>query len=643
MKDIRNPFRLQTAESIDSEGDFLRLFGHGVLDLLPNDALTGRPLFIRSAPGGGKTSLLKLFTPPVLQHLVAMKKSSLDVKDLFTKLKGLGAVSDHDVTVLSIMLPCARTFPALADVGLKGPRARRLLLALIDARIILGALRATLIARRLRFPDDLFRLTLQAPPDDQVPGLSLPCDGHAVQRWAETVEQGVCDVIDTLMPADTTAPSGHDALLSLRLLDANSVHLDGKPVDTRWLVTFDDMHKLAATQRTALLEVVVEQRSRSTVWMAERFEALTTDELLGSGALNGRDGEVIALEHEWKEKRRFEPAVRLIADRRARMAADVAGANAPDSFVSTVDAEADLDAVAWQAKTQEALSVVRARVERLAKGKTQYTEWVNSQAIAEGTPREQLIGWRSLEILIERQSRKKQLVLVLEPLSRDELEEKAGSDVRGAAELFLSKEFGFPYYFGFSRLASLASYNVEQFIRLAGDLFEESLAAAVMRRPPHLSPDRQERILGGAYNTRVLDLPRRAKNGREVLKFIETVGQFCHHVTHQPNAPYSPGINGIAISMQERRTLVDPKHLEQNPAIKAFAELLGTALAHNFLHAELDYKVKGNTFMLLYLNRLLCPKYQLPLGFGSFRERPLRELMTWADKGFRPSQLETLL
>ncbi len=89
MKDVRNPFRLQTAESIDSDSDFLRLFGHGVLDLLPDDALSGRPLFIRSAPGGGKTSLLKLFTPSVLQHLVAMKTNEA-TKDLFSKLKGLG-------------------------------------------------------------------------------------------------------------------------------------------------------------------------------------------------------------------------------------------------------------------------------------------------------------------------------------------------------------------------------------------------------------------------------------------------------------------------------------------------------------------------------------------------------------------------
>ncbi len=640
MKDVRNPFRLQTAESIESEADFLRLFGHGVLDLLPPDAISGRPLFIRSAPGGGKTSLLKLFTPSVLQHLVAMKSNDA-LKDLFSKLKGLGAVTDHEVAVLSVMLPCARTFPALADVGLKTHRAKRLLLALIDARVILGALRAALVVRGLRFPDDLPRLLLQPPLEDQIPGLALPCDGRAVQRWAETVEQGVCDLIDTLGSPDGAGPAGHDSLLSLRLLDANAIHLDGKAIETRWLVTFDDIQKLTPGQRAALLEVVIEQRSRSTVWMAERFEALTTDELLGSGALSGRDSEVIALEHEWKERKRFEPAVRVIAERRARMAADSAGANAPDSFAATV--EADLESPAWFDRTQSALATVRDRVEALARGKPQYTEWVESRADIDGTPRQQLIVWRSLEILIERHARKRQPSLELGPLSTDELDDKDGSDVRAAAELFLSKEFGFPYYFGLTRLASLASFNIEQFIRLAGDLFEEALAASVMRRSSHLSPERQEKILEGAYDSRVSDLPRRARNGRDVLRFLDAVGQYCHRVTHRPNAPYSPGVNGIAISMQDRKSLVDPIQLKQNPAAASFAAILGTALAHNLIHAELDYKVKGNRYMVLYLNRLLCPKYKLPMGFGGFRERPLRELITWAETGYRPSKVETLL
>jgi len=197
----------------------------------------------------------------------------------------------------------------------------------------------------------------------------------------------------------------------------------------------------------------------------------------------------------------------------------------------------------------------------------------------------------------------------------------------------LSKEFGFPYYFGLSKLASLGSFNVEQFIRLAGDLFEESLAAAVMRRSPRLAPERQQRILQGAYDTRVKDLPRRAKNGRDVLRFLDAVGQFCRDVTQQPNAPYSPGVTGIAILMQEPETLLDPAHLAKSPPTAAFASMLGTAIAHNLLHAEIDYKVKGNRYMVLYLNRLLCPKYELPLQFGGFRERPLREFITWAEKG----------
>src|SRR5262249_48202004 len=151
-----------------------------------------------------------------------------------------------------------------------------------------------------------------------------------------------------------------------------------------------------------------------------------------------------------------------------------------------------------QERTEAALKIVQERVGALAEKKPQYAEWVRARSGISGTAREQLISWRALEILIERHTRRRQLELGLEPLSRDELEDKDGSDVRGAAELFLRREFGFPYYFGFSRLASLASFNVEQFIRLAGDLFEESLAAAVMRRPPHLAPERQERILSGA-------------------------------------------------------------------------------------------------------------------------------------------------
>ncbi len=638
MKDVRNPFRLQTAESIDSDADFLRLFGHGVLDLLPDDALSGRPLFIRSAPGGGKTSLLKLFTPSVLQHVVAMKTNDA-TRDLFSKLRDHGAVSDHGANVLSVMLPCARTFPALADVGLSPARSKRLFLALFDARVTLGALRAVLVVRGLRFPDDLGRLSVVAPPEDLVPGLAFPAAGVAVQRWAESIEQRVADLIDTVMSPEGSGPSGHDALLSLRLLDANCIHLDGKPFETRWLITFDDIQKLAPSQRTTLLEVVVDQRARSTVWLAERFEALSNEELLANGALSGRDHLVIALEREWK-KGRFEPAVKLIAERRARMAAESAGANAPDAFAPTI--EADLDAPAWHEKTQAALDVVRTRVETLAANRPHYAEWVNSRREVEGSLRHRLIKWRTLEILISRHGGKTQQSLFSEPLSAKDLNDKEEASERAAAELFLSKEFGFPYYFGLSRLASLGSFNVEQFIRLAGDLFEESLAAAVMRRPTGLSPQRQERIIKDAFDDRMKDLPRRARNGRAALNFLDAIGRFCREETYQPNAPYAPGVTGFALSMADCSSLYDLNTRKTRPDVASFADVLTTALQYNLLLPDVDRPRPSGRVVVLYLNRLVCAKYDLPLQYGGFREKRLQDVVPWPTQGFRPSRQEKL-
>lgn len=639
MKDVRNPFRLQTAESIDSDASFLRLFGYGVLDLLPADALKGRPIFIRSAPGGGKTSLLKLMTPSVLRHLIAMR-SNERTKDLFNKLKALGAVSDHEVSVLSVMLSCARTFPSLADVELTAVRAKRLLFALIDARVILGALRGVLIARGLRFPEDLARLTVVSPPDEYIPGLSFPCDGLRARAWAEKIEQGVADLIDTLMPPEGTGPSGHDSLLSLRLLDANCIHLDDKPLDIGWLISFDDVQKLAPTQRALLLELVVEQRARSTVWLAERFEALSNEELLASGALSGRDHLVIALEREWRTGGRFETAVKLIAERRARMAADSAGANAPDAFEPTIDAS--LEAPEWHEATEKALAVVRDRVEALARAKPQYGEWVAARTRVEGSLWHQLIRWRALEILIARHAGKTQMTLLDEPLRADELDRADESSVRAAAWLFLSQEFKFPYYFGLTRLASLGSFNVEQFVQLAGNLFEESLAAAVMRRPTALAPERQERIIKNAFDDRVKDLPRRARNGRKALRLLESVGRFCREETYQPNAPYAPGVTGFALSMADCHLLYDPASRRRRPDIAEFADVLTTALQYNLLLPDVDRPRPSGPVVVLYLNRLVCPKHDLPLHYGGFRKKRLQDVVAWPTHGFRPTRQKSL-
>ena len=62
---LRNPFLMRASERIESDVNFLRLYSPIVLDSLieknSNDTLWNNVIFIRSSPGGGKTSLLRVF------------------------------------------------------------------------------------------------------------------------------------------------------------------------------------------------------------------------------------------------------------------------------------------------------------------------------------------------------------------------------------------------------------------------------------------------------------------------------------------------------------------------------------------------------------------------------------------------------
>src|SRR5437016_357283 len=73
VRESRNPFRLRASESIEVDALFVKLFGPGVLELLKDaNPLEGLHI-IRSAPGGGKTTLLRMFTPGPLLHLHAQR------------------------------------------------------------------------------------------------------------------------------------------------------------------------------------------------------------------------------------------------------------------------------------------------------------------------------------------------------------------------------------------------------------------------------------------------------------------------------------------------------------------------------------------------------------------------------------------
>lgn len=629
---MRNPFRLQHAESIETDAEFLKLFGPGVLDLLPEGATQGKTLFIRSAPGGGKTSILRLFTPSVLLTLLDHSKTE-QFRDVYLKVRSIEAVNDSELLVLGILLNSRRTFPSLCDLGLSEIRATRLFLALLDARIIMKALRCALTAKHLRYPDDLSQITIDAILNDPIiPGLKLPCNGEEAHEWGEKLERDICDVIDSLLPHDGLGVPGHDCLYSLYLLDANAIKVSNNPPAQSWIVLLDDAHKLTNLQRQKLITTLIEQRSLTSVWIAERLEALSKDELLSSGSLAGRDyGEVINIESAWNSKK-FSIAALEIAEKRARMASDVAsGVWTFGSFAASLDSNHDF--VDLESKRKEALERIRKRVSIISDRYVKYRAWYQKRDRFEGSTIEKLIEWRTLEIMIARDQRKEQLTIDIE-LPTEELDKREDSSARTAAELFIAQEFQFPYYYGSERISQLGSFNIEQFLKITGNLFEDSLGAALLKTTPAISQQRQEKILRDTLELRISELPKRALNGRDVQRFIDVVGKFCHDETYRPNAPYSPGVTGIAISMRDRDQLINTEIIAEDQLTRRFSEMLATALANNYFQAVLDYKVKGGQYMVLYLNRFICLKYGLPLQYGGFREKPLRTFIQWFENGY---------
>jgi hypothetical protein len=641
MREPRNPFRLRRAESIESETSFLTLFEPGILEVMPTTGFWETVHIIRSAAGGGKTSLIRLFTPSTLLTLCA-KRSDERVKELYQRAKELGAVDDSGPRVLGVMLMCGPGYSMLHDLDVDQARKDRLFFSLLNARIVLAVLRGALLLKGLEYPDGLDRVQINPPAGATgAAGLTFPCTGRQLHDWAEKREARLCESLDSLGPLRVDSLPGDDSLVSLSLIRPENVLVDQRPVAERVLLMMDDIHKLTSRQRTLLVQTVIDARSQVGVWIAERFEALSTREMLSSGAHQGRDYEnAVEIESYWRQKPdRFEKLAMKVADRRVQAAPETA----IDSFRSCL--QDALDSPEWNQTFSSITDLVAARVRERAQRQPRFQEWIAAREKAGGSPRERAIAWRALEILIERDINKKQKSLFEDsPLGEQELDERDDSSVNNAAELFLAREFDLPYYYGPERVSRLASLNIQQFLGLGGEVFEESVAAELLRKTTSLAPQRQHALMKKAAKSVWDDIPKRVRHGRELRHFLQSVGKFAHWYTYRATAPNDFGVSGTAIRMSERAMLIDDEYRKNREDVCRFADILASALAHNLLVAQLDYNCKKEKWMVLNLNRLLCVHFDLPLNYGLYKEKPLATLCQWMTRPFTvPSNEDTLV
>ena len=244
--------------------------------------------------------------------------------------------------------------------------------------------------------------------------------------------------------------------------------------------------------------------------------------------------------------------------------------------------------------------------------------------------------WRKLEIIIERDMKKKQRSLFEdETLTVDDFKNRTSTKENDVARYYVRIKYNIPYYFGFSYLVKLASSNIQQFLELSSTLFDDMISTTSSETRTKIPADRQEYLLEKKVFEKWEEINQSIPNSQYVIPFLNNIAKFCFTETNLPNAPYT-SVTGIAISSEDLKRLQLPEFLKLNPKYKKLSEVLTTCFAHNLLEPLPGSKQgkKGTTHLVMYLNRLLCFRFQLPIPHGGWKEQTLDTLCEFVENTF---------
>lgn len=646
---IRNPFLDRAADarigSMAEERNFVGLFGVSSLDLISEQMqhIWERPLLMISAPGGGKSSLMRIFSPTALRYVEETAHIGKERQALFDKLTELGAMKQGHPFALGIWLRLSDEYRSLETFS--SPNKHGLFYAMLNARIILSALNGICVLNDLVVSKDLRRVALSLRDNSSAATVSNWAKWGAPNAQAlydnmATLEADLSGMIDNPFWDGDPSNLSNSGLWSLDLLANLGIAIGGRKMEYRPLVMLDDIHELSPSQIHFLLGLLMSRQLNLPFWVSARKQALGLEELLTNNLMRGvqkeRDYVIIDFENS---KAGFRRRVLEISKLRVQsVAAQIGGSSqAFDDFISDEREEIflkNLDMTVAEQIKERILKTAGAELGRfqglISRFETQYQE-----------PHDRCRRLRMLEILVNREMGKSQRSFSFLEISGKEFSKHENDQaIVAAAELFFAKECKLPYYFGSPRLIAMSSFNIDQFLRLAGALFYEILTAIRLERDrdSFVSPERQDQILKKAAKSFMDDIPSMVPNGVTVRRLVQSIGEMCRHETYRATASYAPGVTGTAITVHEFESLRDQAH-KGNGGYSELYEAIESSIDNNIFESEPYYKCKGQEFLVLYLNRLLCVPFDLPLQRGGFREQKLSTLLSWSQKGYHSSKM----
>ncbi len=623
---LRNPFKIRASEKIESDANFLKLFSPEALEPLvernKEGVLWDNVMFIRSSPGAGKTSLLRIFEAESLNYIFNHKSQEF-YKDLFGPLKKLGVLDNKGIRKIGVILRCTRNYEILEDIDLDNGRKKRLFFALLNSRIILATLKSLIVLRKdLSTLDDLAKINFSYKGTEYIRDLEIPCNGRVLYDWASGIERGVYEILDSFLPIKDHKAIGHDEPFSTSILRAENLLIDGQQIVDDFLFMIDDAHKLSIRQRESYLKYLAENRGLSSIWISERLEALTDFR-----SFVDRDFNELNLEYIWgKYPGKFRKILAKISVKRASVSTEDVTAfqeNLVDEINETVG-DSEIEKV-----TKGTIDSIK----KLVEFNPRFNNWYNYAIELEETGLMKAVILKEIEILMQRQLKKKQLTFEF-GLTVDELKSKLDSTLESTARLFTSEKSKIPYYYGFGDLASIATNNIDQFLTFSSELYEAMISEKLLGNEIAVSAIKQDKIIRDIVKKKWNQLSSLIPDSKLVKAFIDGLGRHFKSITYKPTASYAPGINGFAVNETSELKLIEEKlKWQDNIVYGDLKEVITTCLTYNLLEArKVNQGVKGQVWQVYYLNKWLCVRYDLPLGYGMWNKLTPEQLSKWVKR-----------
>ena len=609
MQQYDNPFSMRASEKMTSDDVFISLFSEDSLyslkDLSEKGHLWGNLTYICSAAGGGKTTMMRCFSPSVLWKVQNDRKKN---DKLFKSLKGMGVMTAGKIQRCGAYLLTSRSYADLEDEEVfTKPQARRLLFALLNARFTLAAIKALQMLRNFEY-EQLEQITFKPSLDlsNKFAPNPVPRTAKELFDWAAGIERQITDIIETYVATDEK--HGHDSLYILNYLHASDFTLDGKNIVDNFIFQLDDCHKLSKTQLEFLRQELVETRISNTVWLAMRYDQFEYEELMSKADKPGRDYNLIQLEQDNK----YDRMLGAILEKRSNLSSqDIKLDNSleqssalTDSQYQTIIEFGHQDIATRQNLYDEFLAYIDENFESL-KDRAEQTF-----ALMLFAQREHKTGYPLFphEWSTYTESIKPALV-------------KLGVQIMPCV-------FNYPMYYGTDVLMELSTNNTEQFIGFCNVLYEQLLTQKLLhpRRTLLLTTANQDKLIKDECKKKMKRVL--TENGKEVYTFINNLGGFCRSQTLQLGSSYGP-VNGFAIRDVES-LFGDTIDMLEGTRLQ---EVLRVCLANNLLFTQPTKQgEKDKEWTVFYLNRWICGAFSLPLNLGGWRKRTVKELTDWINK-----------